>query len=483
MHTDVSGARQKPPLRPQGGRVPPHDLASEAAVLSACLLDRETIDTVRAIIGPEHCYADAHRRILEAIYVLDDLSQPVDLVSVASKLKETNHLEQAGGSAYLAEISDATPAVAHVDHHAKTVRDLWCLRQAISLHQEKSAEAFVGISTNVQEWIEKTEHELALLAGIGHDSELEQVGEIATRYYGQLAAASERGQTILGTPTGYIDLDERTGGLFDGDLIIVAGRPGLGKTSLATCIARNVAKEDLGVAVFSLEMPREQLGMRMMCAEELLDANLVRRGKLQADDWRRLSSASNALAQLPIWIDDKPMMTVQEIRAKVRRLQRRIASGDTRAPCKKLGLVALDYLQLMKGIRERGDTREREVASISQGLKNLAKSLQVPVLALSQLNRSVERKGSDKRPQMSDLRESGAIEQDADAIWLLYRDNYYNKESASGNEVELDIAKQRNGPTGVVRLSFMEKYMRYYNAETRDDYGEMTGAKEWDADV
>lgn len=452
-------------------------------MLSACLLDNAAIDTVRGLIEPEHCYADAHRRILEAIYTLDERSQPVDLVSVATKLRETNRLEEVGGPAYLAQISDATPAVAHVDHHAKTVRDLWCVRQVISLHQEKSAEGYTGIDTTVQEWIEKTEHQLALLGGIGHDSELEQIGDVASRFYGEMKAAKQRGQAILGTPTGFIDLDEQTGGLFDGDLIIVAGRPGLGKTSLATGIARNVAACELGVAIFSLEMPREQLGMRMMCAEELLDANLVRRGQLKDDDWSRLSSAATTLGHLPIWIDDKPMMTVQEIRAKVRRLQRKIATGDTKVPCKKLGLVAVDYLQLMKGIRERGDTREREVASISQGLKNLAKSLGVPVMALSQLNRSVERKGSDKRPQMSDLRESGAIEQDADGIWLLYRDNYYNKDSAAGNEVELDIAKQRNGPTGIVRLSFKEKYMRYYNAETRDDYGDITGAKEWDADV
>lgn len=476
MHADVSRTQPR-----SGARVPPHDVNAEAAVISACLLDQSTIDTVRGLIEPDHCFADAHRRILDAIYQLDDVNQPVDLVSVASKLRETNRLEQVGGAAYLAQISDATPAVAHVDHHARLVRDLWRVRQAIALHQEKAAEAFSGIEVPVQEWIEKTEAQLALIGGVGYDSQLEIVGDVASRYYANMVAAKERGLDILGTPTGYIDLDERTGGLFDGDLTIVAGRPGLGKTSLATCIANNVAKGGKGVAVFSLEMPRDQVGMRMMCSEEKLDANLVRRSKLKDDDWARLVRATDTLSKLPIWIDDKPMMTVQEIRSKVRRLQRQLVTDENKFGCKKLGLVVVDYLQLMKGIREKGDSREREVASISQGLKNLAKNLGVPVLALSQLNRSVERKGSDKRPTMSDLRESGAIEQDADAIWLLYRDSYYQKDA--GPEVEVDIAKQRNGPTGVVKLHFEPTTMSYYNAETHDDYGDITGASEWDANV
>jgi replicative DNA helicase len=466
--------------------MPPHDLNAEAAVLSACMLDQSAIDTVRGLIEPEHCYADAHKNILRAIYVLDDANTPVDVVTVASKLRDQQLLEQTGGAPYLGQLVDATPAVAHVEHHAKSVRDIWRVRQAIALHQLKAAEGFTAIES-VQDWIEETENALALIGGVGYDSELESLGEIAGRYYQSLVTAKERGQAILGAATGFKDLDEQTGGLFDGDLYIVAGRPGLGKTSLATAIARNVANtrsEDEpgdGVAFFSLEMPRDQIAMRFMCAEERLDVNLVRRSQLKDDGWVRLASAANALSHLPIWIDDTPAITVNELRAKVRRLQRQILNGDAKVKCRKLGLVVVDYLQLMKGIREKGDNREREVASISQGLKNLAKNLKLPVLALSQLNRSVEKKGSDKRPQLSDLRESGAIENDADSVWLLYRDSYYNKDA--GPEVEIDVAKQRNGPTGVTKLHFDAKHMRYYSVET-DTYADlMPLVQEWDQNV
>jgi replicative DNA helicase len=395
--------QSRQPQRSREGRVPPHDLEAEAAVLSSCMLDKAALDTVRGLIAPEHCYADANRRILEAVFALDDAGHPVDVVTVATKLREQNRLEQSGGTVYLASITDATPAVAHVDHHAKTVRDLWRVRQAIALHQTKAAEGFFGIES-VQEWLEQTETALSGIGSVGYGTELEGIGTIAARYYQSMVAAKQRGQAILGTATGFTDLDERTGGLFDGDLTIVAARPGLGKTSLATALARNVAGSGEGVAFFSLEMPRDQIAMRMLCAEEYLDANRIRRGQLSADDWSRLMRGTTTLASLPIWVDDTPAITVQELRAKVRRLQRQILQAPTEH-CRKLGLVAVDYLQLMKGIREKGDTREREVASLSQGLKNLAKQLRLPVVALSQLNRSVEKKGSDKRPQLSDLRE------------------------------------------------------------------------------
>lgn len=474
------------PPPPREGVMPPHSLAAEAAVVSTCLLNASAIDTVRALVEPGHCYAKAHSLILEAIYHLDDAQQPVDLVTVSTRLRSQQRLDEAGGNAYLAQIVDATPAVANVEEHGRIVRDLWRVRQAILLFQLKTSEGLTAPIESVQEWLEGAEHALEQINGIGQEGDLELVGSVAASYYATLKSARERGTSLLGAPTGFVDLDQKTGGLFGGDLIVVAGRPGLGKTSLATSIARAVAtphddEPGLGVAFFSLEMPKAQIGMRMMCAEEQLDAARVRRGELGDGDWSRLMRAAATLSQLPIWIDDTPAITVAELRSKTRRLQRLIEHGKTNVPCKKLGLVCVDYLQLMKGVRERGDTREREVASLSSGLKNLAKRLQVPVLALSQLNRSVEQKAAkDKRPRLSDLRESGAIENDADAVWLLYRDSYYDR--TAGPEVEIDLAKQRSGPTGVVTLHFYAKCMAYANA-TSDEYGSMTGAEEWDVNV
>jgi len=238
VQADVNRPPQTRPPPPRSGRVPPHDLNAEGAVLAACLLDQSAIDTVRGLIEPEHCYADANRRILEAVYALDDASTPVDLVTVASKLRDLQRLEQVGGTPYLAQLSDATPAVAHVEHHAKAVRDLWRVRQAIALHHEKAAEGYTATIESVQDWLEQTENALSLIGGVGYETDLESLGEIAARYYQSLVAAKQGG--MLGTSTGFKDLDERTGGLFDGDLTIVAGRPGLGKSSLATALARNV---------------------------------------------------------------------------------------------------------------------------------------------------------------------------------------------------------------------------------------------------
>ena len=453
-------------------RAPANDVQAEAAVLAACLLQKEAIDVVRGVLLPEHFYADAHRRILEAIYALDDANTCVDLVTVASRLRDTNRLEQVGGTSYLAQLSDATPAIANVEQHAKAVRDLWRVRQAVALHQTKIAEGNAGDIGPVDQWLEKTELAIAQISDLAHDKELEAVGDVYQRYLSNLQDARARGVSIVGTPTGFADLDKTTGGLFNGDLVVVAGRPGLGKTSLGTSLAANVAKAGDGVAIWSLEMPCEQIAMRLACAEQKLDANRVRRNTLDANEWSRLIEAAKILGDLPIWIDDTPAVTVSELRSKLRRLQRMVESGRVRPAPKsgKIGLVIVDYLQLMKGVRERGDTREREVASLSQGLKETAKRFNVPIVALSQLNRSVEKKGSkDKRPQLSDLRESGAIENDADAVWLLYRESYYDR--AAGPEVELDVAKQRNGPTEIVRLHFERTSMRYYAVADEYDLG------------
>lgn len=465
------------------GRVPPHDLDAEAAVLSAAMLDGGARDVALEILKPEHFYSEANARIFQAIQQLAIAQTPVDIVSVASWLRDREWLPNTGGTAYLAQLADATPAVGHVAAHAKVVHEKWRLRQLIATCQRVAAEGYGDVG-EVQAFVDGAEqavYDLAHEGGGGSNSGT--IREALTGYMAQIAAASERGDRVLGTPTGYERLDAKMPGMCDGDLIIVAARPGMGKTAFVMNVAVNVAapkertkngqvyyERGLGVCVFSLEMPREQLAGRSTCSEGRVDLGRLRGGMMQPDDWRRFNEAGEFIGSLPVWIDDRPGLTVLQIRAEVRRRQAEYNRDATEnEPARRVGLVVVDYLQLMKG-RDDVQSREQEISEISRGLKGLAKELRVPVIALSQLNRAVEtRSTKDKRPQLSDLRESGAIEQDADTIIFIYRDDYYNPETSDMKGIaELIIAKQRNGPTGKVKVRFSASCTRFDNLEPGD---------------
>jgi replicative DNA helicase len=487
----------RPPQRLEpamvAGRVPPHDLDAEAAVLSAILLSREALDRVLEILRPEHFYSDANGRIYEASQQLALAGTPIDIISVASWLRDRERLVQIGGASYLAQLADATPAVAHVGAHAAVVYEKWRLRQLIATCQKVAAEGYGDVGT-VQEFIDSAEQAVYELARTAASNSAQPLAQVLRAAFQQITAAAERGDRITGISTGYEKLDAKTAGLHSGDLTIVAARPGMGKTAFVLNLAVNVAspravnspgpgeaghgiersEPGFGVAVFSLEMPREQLATRMVCSEGRVDLGRLRQGYLQPDDWRRLTESASYLSSLPVWIDDTPAIGILELRAKVRRIQAEYNREATNtSPERKMGLVVVDYLQLMKG-RDGVNSREQEISEISRGLKQLAKELAVPVIALSQLNRAVEtRTTKDKRPQLSDLRESGAIEQDADTIIFIYRDEYYNAETTNAKGIaELIIAKQRNGPTGKVLTKFTAACTRFDNLAS-GDYPEM----------
>jgi len=459
------------------GRVPPHDLDAEAAVLAAVLLDRNALDKVQDILQPEHFFSDAHGRIYEAAQELAMAGASLDIISVGAWLRDRERLQQVGGAAYLAQLADATPTVAHVAQHARVVFEKARARRAIAAFQRAAAELYGDVG-DLQDYLDGTEQQLHEIAQTRRATTVEPLHQALRTAFEQITAAAERGDRMTGISTGYERLDAKTAGLHDGDLMIIAARPGMGKTAFVLNVAVNVASPrtitvdgqdravpGYGVAVFSLEMPREQLATRTACAEARVDLGRVRQGVLLPADWERLTESAQYLSTLPIWIDDAPALNLLELRAKVRRIQAEYNEPATpTAPERRLGLVIVDYLQLMKGVG-KSPSREQEIAEISRGLKALAKELKVPVMALSQLNRAVEtRSTKDKRPQLSDLRESGAIEQDADTIIFIYRDEYYNPETTNAKGLaELIIAKQRNGPTGKVLVRFASACTRFDN--------------------
>lgn len=477
-------------------RVPPSDLDAEAAVLSSILLDASAFDTVQDQLRPDHFYADANRRIYEAAFELSSSGRPVDVVSVAGFLRDRNRLDQIGGTPYLAQLADATPAVAHVGAHAQVVREKWRLRQLIAICQRYAAEGY-AVPPDVQKFIDQAEQAIFDIARTAEGSSVEPIRDAVVRAFKILEEAERRGGGVTGIPTGFTRLDRQCSGMHSGDLYIVAGRPGMGKTSFVLNVALNVASarvapstgndeyfqapaEEAGYGVLfcSLEMPKEQLAARLLASEARVDMSNIRSGSMSREDWSKLTEAASRLARLPLWLDDAPALTLMDLRAKVRRLQAEIARGDGPNRLGRLGLVVVDYLQLMQGRRDAG-SREQEISELSRGLKQLAKEMRVPVLALSQLNRAVEtRTSKDKRPQLSDLRESGAIEQDADTILFIYRDDYYFKDSESKGVAEIIVAKQRNGPTGSVMTRFTAAYTRFDNLEAEelgvdqfDDFG------------
>jgi replicative DNA helicase len=465
------------------GRVPPHDLDAEAAVLSAIMLDTSALDKVLEFLKPEHFYSEAHRRIFEAAIELRSVGQPVDVVQIGTWLKNRDRIAQIGGMSYLTELLNAAPAVANVAAYGRTIHEKFRVRQLIATCQRVSAQGYLDYG-EAQQYIDGAEQDIYEIARTPESSSVEKLLDVMKKSFKALTEAMQRGDRITGTPSGFDRYDRLTAGLHPGDLSIVAARPGMGKTSFVLNVATNVAsprgrenpnakgeegrwdEPGVGVAVFSLEMPREQIANRMLCSEARVDVGKLRQGHLGPQDWSKLTQAASYLGSLPIWIDDTPSLSILELRAKVRRLQAEFdrPGPDGQRGKKRIGLVVVDYLQLMKG-RDGAQSREQEISEISRGLKGLAKELYLPVIALSQLNRAVEtRSEKSKRPQLSDLRESGAIEQDADNIIFIYRDEYYNREATTEpNVAELIIAKQRNGPTGTVKCRFDNAYTRFDN--------------------
>lgn len=440
-------------------KLPPHSIEAEQSVLGALMLDNRAWDRIVDKVSEDDFYRHGHRTIFKTLYDLAKRNSPFDVLTLADALKGVNELDNVGGELYLFELVKNTPSAANVVAYAEIVRERSILRKLIIISNEIADSAFFPEGRVSAEILDVAEQKIFKIAEQGS----RVGGPISITEY--LAKASDRidtlyhsNQIVTGVATGFSDFDEKTSGLQPGDLIIVAGRPSMGKTAFAMNIAENAAiKNEAPVLVFSMEMPGEQLALRMMSSLGRIDQHRVRNGKLHDDDWPRITSAINMLSNAPMYIDDTAALSPAEVRARARRLVRE--KGN-------LGLIVIDYLQLMQ-VPGNKENRTSEISEISRSLKALAKELNVPVVALSQLNRSLEQR-HDRRPIMSDLRESGAIEQDADLIVFIYRDEVYNDDSPDKGKAEIIIAKQRNGPIGKTFLTFLGQYTVFENYTARE---------------
>ena len=442
-------------------KIPPQNLEAESSVLGGILLENEAINVVLELLRPEDFYRESHRKIFRAMIELSDRSEPADVITLSECLKGRSELEAVGGTAYLVSLADFVPTAANIAFYARIVREKAILRSLITCATAIATRGYEE-QGNVEEFLDSAEKVIFDISEKKIKASFVSVGEMIKDTLKTVEKLYERKEMITGVSTGYEDLDKLTAGLQPSDLIIVAGRPGMGKTAFALNVAAHAAFNGTGAAIFSLEMAKEQLVLRMLCSEARVNSSKVRSGYLGERDFPLLAKAAGKLHDAPIYIDDTPAISVLELRAKARRL--------VRDRSKKIGVVVVDYLQLMRGMGTAAN-REQEISEISRSLKALAKELSVPIIALSQLNRRVEDRG-DRRPQMSDLRESGAIEQDADVIMFIYREEVYNKNDDSKKGVaEIIIAKQRNGPIDTVNLTFLGEYTRFENYTTRDEYG------------
>ncbi len=434
-------------------RVPPQNLEAEQSVIGGILLDNQAMNSVLEVLHVEDFYSEAHRKIFAAIIELYDRNEPSDLITLSNMLKSKNQLDQAGGASYLSSLADNVPSAANIDHYSKIVKEKSILRHLISTATDILSKSY-NPGTDIDTVLDEAEQAIFDISENKIRPSFSPFKDIIKNSIKTIEKLYERKEVVTGVPTGFEKIDDITSGLQKSDLIIIAGRPSMGKTAFALNMAQSAALEaNIPVAIFSLEMSKEQLALRMLSSEARVDSQRIRRGFLGEADWPRLISAAGRLSEAPIYIDDTPAITVLEMKAKARRLKSTVS----------LGLIILDYLQLMRSSGYR-DSREQEISEISRSLKALAKELNVPVVALSQLNRKLEDRG-DKRPQMADLRDSGAIEQDADVIAFIYRDEVYNKsdENSEKGFAEIIIGKQRNGPTGMVKLLFQDRFTRFDN--------------------
>ena len=442
-----------------GGRLPPQNVEAEQSVLGTILLSDHSLSTVLETLESADFYQDGHRLIFEAMIVLFEKNEPQDIITVSNQLKDQNNLDAAGGLGYLATLTSIVPVTSNLFHYAKIIRQKAILRNLIRVNTEIASRCYEE-QGDIDILVDEAEQAIFEIARSKSNQSFTHLKRIIPGAFETVEQLYKRKEQITGIPTGFTELDRMTAGLQPSDLIILAGRPSMGKTAFAMNIAQNATLLDkTGVAVFSLEMSKEQLAMRLLCSAGHIDSQRVRTGRLHNEDWPKLTRAVGMLTEAPMYIDDTPAISVLEMRAKVRRL----------AAHSPLGLIIVDYLQLMRG-RSSIENRTQEISEISRSLKAMAKELKVPVIALSQLNRSLESR-TDKRPMMSDLRESGAIEQDADVICFIYRDEVYNKAEDNPNIgiSEIIVGKQRNGPTGTVKLTFIKEFTMFENLSGYDE--------------
>lgn len=448
-------------------KVPPHSIEAEQSVLGSLMLDNESWEKTADLLVEHDFYRRDHQLIFRAIADLFEQSQPVDVITLAEYHDKRGELDKVGELAYLGMLARNTPSSANIIAYASIVRERSILRQLIAVGTAISNVAFNPEGKSSEEMLDLAEGQVFEIAekGAKRSGGFIQVKEVLSRVVDRIDTLFEQDSPITGLSTGFNDFDEQTSGMQPADLVIVAGRPSMGKTTFAMNLAEHAAiKSKVPVAVFSMEMPADALAMRMLSSLGQIDQHRLRTGRLNDDDWPRLTSAIALLNEAPLFIDDTPALTVTELRARARRLKREHG----------LSMIVIDYIQLMQGSsRSSNENRATEISEISRSLKALAKELEVPVVALSQLNRSLEQR-PNKRPIMSDLRESGAIEQDADLIVFIYRDEVYNEDSAEKGKAEIIISKQRNGPIGTVALTFQGKYTRFENFafNNYDDYGD-----------
>ena len=432
-------------------RIPPQSLEAEVSVLGGILLENEALNRVLEVIREGDFYRESHRKIFSAILDLYERNEPADLITLSEVLKKRGSFEEVGGIEYLNSLVNSVPTAANISYYAKIIKEKSILRKLINRATEIVSQGY-GDAGDVDEFLDRAEHSIFEISEDRVRPSFHPIKDIIKSSFKTIEKLYEKRQLITGVATGFSRLDELTSGLQPSELIIVAGRPSMGKTAFALNIAQHAAIEArVPAAIFSLEMAKEQLALRMLCSEAKVDAHRLRGGFLSESDWPKLTRAAGNLSEAPIFIDDTPGLTALEMRAKSRRLKAE----------RNLGLIIVDYLQLMRG-KANSDTREQEISDISRSLKALAKELTVPVIALSQLNRRVEERG-DRRPQLADLRESGAIEQDADVIIFLYRDEVYSRSDENRGKAEIIIGKQRNGPTDKFELAFLDKYTCFEN--------------------
>lgn len=442
-------------------KLPPQNLEAEMSVLGGVLLDNEAINRVLEMLAPDDLYRESHRKILNAMIDLSERGEPCDLITLTSALKKRGELEDAGGGAYLATLVEYVPTAANIVYYCKIVKEKAVARKLITSATAIVTEAY-DEQMNVEDLLDNAQKVIFEISEDKLRPAFYPVSAILKDSFKTIEALYEKKEHVTGVATGFIDLDKMTAGFQAGDLIIIAGRPSMGKTAFALNLAEYAsihAGNPVPVAVFSLEMSKEQLVLRLLCSEARVDAGRLRTGHLAEADWPKLTKAAGSLNEAKIFIDDTPAISVLEMRAKARRLKAE----------HNIGMVVVDYLQLMRG-RANPESRQQEISEISRFLKALAKELSIPVVALSQLNRGLESR-TDKRPMMSDLRESGAIEQDADVIMFVYREEVYDKENEDlKGKAEIVIGKQRNGPIGTVNLAFRGEFTRFENMSNRDEY-------------
>ncbi len=440
------------------GKVPPHDIEAEQAILGCMLTDKDAVISAMEVLKVEDYYREDNKLIYEAMLALYGRAEPIDIITVKSELVSNGKFDQVGGLEYLATLPEKVPTTTNVEKYIKIVEEKALLRNLIKTANDIIAAGY-DQTEDVEDIMNVAEKKIFDVMQNKNTSGYSPIKDVLVGTFSELERLYNQKGYVTGVETGFTDLDYKTSGFHNSDLIIIAARPAMGKSAFALNIATHAAtNNNVPVIIFNLEMAKEQLANRILCSEAMVDSNKIRTGKIDDNEWIKLANASGRLAEAPIYIDDTPGITITEIRAKCRKIKLE----------KGIGLVVIDYLQLIAGSGKKGGSREQEISEISRSLKILAKELNVPVIALSQLSRSAEKR-DDKRPMLSDLRESGAIEQDADIVMFLYRDDYYNENSEKKNTAEVILAKHRGGSTGTVELGWLGNYTKFVNQEKYRD--------------